>query len=354
MPNFLTLAVAGARKTQGLVDHCRTLPSGYQAALLTFTQTNQQEVKSRLAYQAGHAAVDVMGWYTFLIRHFAQPFLRFKFPKERVGGFDFEGRPNMLAQGKNRFMNPKNEIYACELGRLAFELLEATPALLCRLECIYDEILIDEVQDLAGYDWDILQALLQSNIQIRMVGDVRQAVLSTNPRGQKNKKFSYAASLEWFLQREAEGHLNIKYAETTYRCRQEIAAFSDSIFGANWGFPKTISENNCETDHDGVYLVRTEHVYEYFARYNPQCLRNSKTSAKHLDLPFQNFKAVKGATYERVLIAPTQNIEKFIKKETPLESTAATAFYVAVTRAKQSLAIIVDQPGNSKLPYWVP
>lgn len=354
MHNFLTLAVAGARKTQGLVDYCKALPSGCKVALLTFTQTNQQEVKSRLASQAGSTGVDVMGWYTFLIRHFAQPFLPFKFPGERVGGFDFEGRPNRFAMGKNRFMSTQNEIYACELGRLALELLEATPALLHRLECIYDEILIDEVQDLAGYDWEILDALLRSKIQIRMVGDVRQAVLSTNPRGQKNKKFGYAASLVWFRQREAEGRLNITYTETTYRCRQEIAAFSDSIFDANWGFPSTISNNNHETDHDGVYLVRTEHVYEYFSRYNPQCLRNSKTSAKHLDLPFRNFKVVKGATYERVLIAPTQNIENFIKKGTPLESTAATAFYVAVTRAKQSLAIIIDQPGNSKLPYWTP
>lgn len=355
MPNLLTLAVAGGRKTQGLVDHCRALPTERKVALLTFTQTNQQEVRSRLAAQAGHAVgVEVMGWYSFLLRHFAQPFLRFMFPNERVGGFDFEGRPNMFAKGKDRFMTAGNRIYGCELGRLAFELMNATPVLLHRLECIYDEILIDEVQDFASYDWEILQQLLHSTIEVRLVGDVRQAVLSTNPRGQKNKQFSYAASLEWFREREAEGCLTITYATVTHRCRQNIASFSDSIFDANWGFPGTTSENNDETEHDGVYLVHTDHVYEYNARYAPQCLRNSISSAKHLDLPFQNFKGVKGATFERVLIAPTKNIENFIKKGVHLESTAAAAFYVAVTRAKQSLAIVLDKPGNSPLPYWTP
>lgn len=355
MPNFLTLAVAGGRKTQGLVNHCQALPSERKVALLTFTQTNQQEVRARLAAQAGHATgVEVMGWYTFLLRHFAQPFLRFKFPGERVGGFDFEGRPSRFARGKSRFMTADNRVYSCELGRLAFELMEATPALLNRLECIYDEILIDEVQDLASYDWEILQVLLHSNIEVRLVGDVRQAVLSTNPRGRKNKQFGYAASLEWFIEREAEGCLNITYATITYRCREEIATFSDSIFDARWAFPGTTSENTDETGHDGVYLVRSEHVYEYMTQYSPQCLRNSISSAKHLDLPFQNFKGVKGATFERVLIAPTKNIENFIKNGTPLESTAAAAFYVAVTRAKQSLAIVLDLPGKSHLRYWAP
>lgn len=49
--------------------------------------------------------------------------LPFKFPGERVGGFNFEGRPSMYANGKQRFMDGNNKIYACELGRLARESL---------------------------------------------------------------------------------------------------------------------------------------------------------------------------------------------------------------------------------------
>lgn len=355
MPNHLTLAVAGGRKTQGLIEHCKSLPTERRIAIVTFTQTNQQEIRHRLADQVGdHHSLDVMGWYTFLLHHFAKPFLRFKFPSLRVGGFDFDGRPFRLATGKDRFMNRSNELYGCELGRLSFELIEATPALLRRLECLYDEILIDEVQDLSGYDWEIIHKLLNSRIDIRMVGDVRQAVLSTNPRGQKNKKYGYAAALEWFREQEKNGLLSINYAQTTYRCRKEIACFSDTIFQAEWGFPDTKSENSRTTGHDGVFLIHSQHVRQYVERYRPQCLRYSAISGKAFSLDFINFKASKGSAFTRVLIAPTGKIEAFIRKNSPLEATSAAAFYVATTRAEQSLAIIIDQPGDSTLPVWIP
>ncbi|WP_191488857.1 ATP-dependent helicase [Pseudomonas sp. FEN] len=296
MPNHLSLAVAGGRKTQGLVDHCKALPSDRRVLVVTFTQTNQQELIHRLRAQAGDLhKTEVLGWYTFLLRHFAKPFLPIKFQGERVGGFNFEGRPSLYAKGRPN-----------------------------------------------------------SRIDVRMVGDVRQAVLSTNPRGQKNKQYGYAGALEWFQEREKGGLLSIDYATITYRCRTEIASFSDTIFDASWGFPGTTSENHVVTDHDGVFLVHSKHVDQYVERYRPQCLRSTVASGKEFTLDFMNFKVSKGATFERVLIVPTAPIKAFIQNETCLEATPAAAFYVAVTRAKQSLAIVVDKPGKSKLPVWVP
>lgn len=355
MPNHLTLAVAGGRKTQGLVDHCKALPSDRRVLVITFTQTNQQELIHRLRSHTGDLHnIEVLGWYTFLLRHFAKPFLPVKFFGERVGGFNFDGRPNMYAKGKARFMDGRNQIYACELGRLARELMTETPSLLRRLEQLYDEILIDEVQDLSGYDWEIIHDLLHSRIDVRLVGDVRQAVLSTNPRGQKNKQYGYAGALEWFEARKKEGLLSINYTTITYRCRQEIASFSDTIFDATWGFPGTTSENYVVSDHDGVFLLHSQHVDQYVERYQPQCLRSTVASGKEFALDFMNFKVSKGATFERVLIVPTDPIKAFIQKETCLEATPAAAFYVAATRAMQSVAIVVDKPGKSKLPVWVP
>ncbi|MBQ0957265.1 UvrD-helicase domain-containing protein [Serratia symbiotica] len=94
----------------------------------------------------------------------------------------------MMAKGVNRFLDSSGAAYACELGRLAHELIsESGGALIHRLECIYDEILIDEVQDLSSHDWEIIDVCLRSSVDIRMVGDIRQSVLSTNPRSSKNK-----------------------------------------------------------------------------------------------------------------------------------------------------------------------
>lgn len=356
MANHLTLAVAGSRKTQGIVDHCTHLPKSRRALVVTYTKTNQDELNRRLANSAGdHTGIEVMGWYTFLLRHFAKPFLPFKFPSKRVLGFNFDGRPTMMARGVNRFLDSSGAAYACELGRLAHELIsESGGALMHRLECLYDEILIDEVQDLSSHDWEIIDECLRSSVDIRMVGDIRQSVLSTNPRSSKNRKYAYAEVISWFRERQAKGLINITESATTWRCHPVIAAFSDTIFDKSWLFPATDSKNEIITDHDGVFLVPKRHVADYVAKYQPQCLRNTASSGKEFHLNFMNFKISKGSTHERVLIVPTAGILKFIQTGDPLEPGPAASFYVAVTRAKQSVALVVDSPGSSLLPYWQP
>lgn len=356
MAKRVTLAVAGSRKTQGIVEHCAGLPLGRRVLALTYTQKNQQELQGRLARYAGdHLNVEVLGWFTFLLRHFARPFLPFMFPGERVRGFNFEGMPFRMAKGNARFLDKAGAVYRSELGRLAYELIAASKgALIRRLEGIYDEILIDEVQDLSAYDWDILDALLGSAIDIWMVGDIRQSVLATNGRSYKNKKYAYADAISWFRTREREGLVAVSESAVTWRCHPQIAAFSDLIFDQSWAFPRTVSKNEATTGHDGVFLVRGEHVPAYVSTYSPQSLRHSAASAKGLGLDFMNFKVAKGATFTRVLIVPTSTITDFIRGGVSMAPLAASSFYVAVTRAQQSVAIVLDDAGSSHLPYWSP
>lgn len=356
MANHLTLAVAGSGKTRGIMQYCASLSLERRALVLTYTQANQAELRSRLSMHAGdHPGIEVMGWFTFLLRHFARPFLPFKFPENRIRGFNFDGRPHRMAKGLHRFLDTNGAAYACELGRLAHELIEASGgALLRRLQCIYDEILIDEVQDLSSYDWEIVDSLLNSSLDVHMVGDIRQAVLATNPRGAKNKNYAYAESIKWFKEREARGILNISESCTTWRCRPEIAAFADTIFDSSWSFPLTVSNNHTASGHDGVFLVRPEHVYEYVDQFRPRCLRSNANSGKAFDLDYVNFRLAKGTEYNRTLVVPTNDITKFVQTGTPLNPIPAASFYVAITRASQSVAIVIPKPGISALPFWEP
>lgn len=187
-----------------------------------------------------------------------------------------------------------------------------------------------------------------------MVGDIRQSVLATNPRSKKNKKYAYAEAINWFREREARGLLEIIENATTWRCQSSIAAFSDTIFDSNWSFPRTVSKNETVTGHDGMFLVRHEHLDEYIAHFRPQCLRSSANSGKAFDLDYLNFGLAKGKAFERVLVVPTDGIIKFIQSSTYLEPKPAANFYVAVTRAAQSVAIVIQEPGASTLPFWEP
>lgn len=356
MTNHLTLAVAGSRKTQGIVEHCASLPLDRRALVVTYTQSNQAELRNRLSVYAGdHPGIQVMGWFTFLLRDFARPFLPFKFSGQRVKGFNFDGRPYRMATGLRRFLDSNGSVYACELGRLAHELVEASNgALLRRLGCMYDEILIDEVQDLSSHDWEIIDALLNSSSHVRMVGDIRQSVLSTNPRSAKNKKYAYAEAVKWFRERESSGVLAIEQNSTTWRCHQNIASFSDTIFDPTWSFPPTESRNEIVSGHDGVFLVQPRHINEYIAQFRPQCLRSSANSGKEFELDYLNFGLAKGMAYERVLIVPTADIVKFVQTCKYLGPKPAANFYVAVTRAEQSVAIVIENARAATLPFWVP
>lgn len=44
----------------------------------------------------------------------------------------------------------------------------------------------------------------------------------------------------------------------------------------------------------------------------------------------------------------------FIQKGADLAKDSRAKFYVGVTRARQSVAIVLDAPGSSELTYWEP
>lgn len=358
MTSRLTLAVAGSGKTKGIVDACIDAPRDERILIITYTTANQEVLRSRIAGQVGDRAdIDVIGWFSFLIQHFVRPFLPFLFPKRRVLGFDFKSPPRIKIpkRSEHKYFDRAGQVCRVHLAQLAFLVDEASGGLaIRRLTRLYDKIFIDEVQDLCGYDLEIMLLILDSTINLEMVGDVRQAVLVTNEREPLHRPYMYMGIWKWFRELEASGKITIKQNNVTWRCHPKIAKFADSLFGSEFGFEETFSKNNTRTGHDGVFLLRSEDVPAYVEKFRPLCLRYSIASGKHLALPFMNFRMSKGLNRERVLVYPTKEIEKFLKSGKRLEPRAATELYVAVTRAEQSVALVLDVPGESQLTYWVP
>jgi DNA helicase-2/ATP-dependent DNA helicase PcrA len=353
--NTLMLAVAGGRKTQSIVDRCAAAPAGRRILVLTYTIANQQELRTRLERLGPlEARVEVEGWFAFLLRHWVRPYLPSRFTGARLRGLNFDGDPGYVA-GIRRFLDSESRAYKRHLAQLALDVDEASVgASLNRLARIHEEIWIDEVQDLNGYDLEVLSALLASPIEPHLVGDVRQALLRTNPRDPKNQQYKGINIKTWFEQQAQSGWIEIKHASTTWRCNQRIADFADSIFPNSWGFSKTVSRNVALTGHDGVFAVASDHVGEYTQRFNPLCLRNSTSSGKQLDLPFTNIGKAKGLEDQHVLVAPTDGVTRFLAHGTSLGDTPCCSLYVAVTRARSSVAFVTDKPERVPLEFWRP
>ena len=60
-----------------------------------------------------------------------------------------------------------------------------------------------------------------------------------------------------------------------------------------------------------------------------------------LGLPAMNIGIVKGSTFERVVIFPTRPMKQYLSDGDPSKLKAPESLYVAVTRARYSVAFVV-------------
>jgi superfamily I DNA/RNA helicase len=354
----LVLAVAGSRKTQSIIDDCVAASTEQRILVITYTTGNQAELRRRLLAAHPAAGVEVVGWFKFLIDNVVRPYLPFTYPGQAMSGFDESSPYQQMVPltARRRYFTSDGLVRRVHLAQLVTRIVDDARSLpLRRLEAVYDHIYIDEVQDLAGYDLEVLLLLLDCTVPLTMVGDVRQAILSTSSEERKHKQFKNLRVLDWFRAREQQNALTITERTDTWRCRPEIASLADSLFSPSWGFAATVSHNDRTTDHDGVFLVRSADVDAYVERFAPQPLRWGAGSAKAYDhLGFMNFGEAKGLTRERVLIFPTEKMKALLHRGSALEEVTAAKLYVGVTRAEQSVAFVLDTPGESLHPYWSP
>lgn len=361
-------ASAGAGKTQRIVDICATAKAPKRRLVITLTESGQSELTSRLSRACtADQMPDVSGWYAFLINNYVRPYLPIIFPGIQPTGFIFksEDHPTDLYRrsGETRYFSPDHCLYRESLSELAIKLAEKTHgATEKRLARIYDEIIIDEVQDIRRKSLDIIERLLKvRSPQLIMVGDVRQSVIASERTSQKNRSADGSKLLDWFRNQSNKGLLKIYQMPKTHRCNQKIADFADQIFPSDLGFASTESINVPSTNHDGVFLVHEKDIDDYLECFKPQALRMGKKHGNDLDqLDYMNIRKSKGMTFDRVIIFPTKPMLDLISKGKRLRLSSACDFYVAVTRARFSVAIIFsdttlgrERRHNCKLPVEI-
>lgn len=350
--NRVTWAVAGGRKTQEIVDACAALVPTRLRVALTFTLTGQSELTRRLSCQCpADRRPEVSGWYSFLIKHWIRPYLPYLFNDVKDHGFSFDGEPGRYATGTAAYFDADKRLYRRNLARLAFKVNESSGnRAVKRLEGIYSEIYIDEVQDLCGWDLEIVDLLLKSSISMHMVGDARQCVYSTNPQERKNSPYQRMGILEWFeLRRQS---VSVHHSTVTYRSVQPIADLADSALPSKYSFQATTSQQIEGSGHSGIYWLHPSDLESYVAQHSPLVLAWDKRARAQLPVPSRNFGDVKGITALHVVIQPTGPIINFLNTGAALPEISACKLYVGLTRAVFSVAFMSPKPlGN--FPRWV-
>jgi len=369
----LVLASAGAGKSRLIVEEALKKSELEKSVLiLTYTENNQKELLNELCRKnkTKPANITIKGWFTFLLEDMIRPYQNYIF-QERIEGINFNDKsPHKIKDRKtgrsinipgtaekiNKKFNPihyfkknSHKVHTINLAKLASRIIKASGKKpIHRLEEIYDAVYIDEVQDLVGYDFDIVKAIFKSTCEeFVCVGDFRQTVYSTSIASKSPK--TNIEKLDTFKQIGFQDkHMNI-----SWRCIQPICDFADKIHAAEQYYSPTCSKvakvPKQFSDHLGIFTIKSSDISNYIELYNPVILRLDRTTQVDIcaDRKVFNFGESKGLGFERVLIISTEKHRDFISGNMDVfnedkTEKAKNTLYVVITRAKYSVAFVYD------------
>ncbi|CNF88107.1 Superfamily I DNA and RNA helicases [Yersinia enterocolitica] len=322
---------------------------------------------------------NVKGLFTFLLEDIVRPYQKVVF-NHRIreiqfdnnnphlrNGYNIKGRQEKLNDGR---LNPLHYLTKCEtkahtsyLSKLATKIIKLTKKKpISRLEDMYDYIYIDEVQDLIGWDFEIIKYISKSKlINLMCVGDFRQtiydsAITTKSPLSSDEK-------IKFF----EESKFTKIVLNKCHRSIQEICDIADTVH-LKQNYQKTISAvKNIDIDEDfknhlGVYIVRLSMVKDYVIKYQPVVLRLNKNIGINDNI--ENLIKItygksKGLGFDRVLIFPTKPYEEFFKGNVDVFEKNKTEesknkLYVTLTRGRYSVGILMpdEMVNECNIKIW--
>lgn len=355
MNNNLLIAGAGTGKTTFIIKEA--LKNKERVLITTYTIKCRKEIEEKIISENGYIPknIVVQTWFSFLFEHGIMPY-KSELNIKKVNGLNFvngksgikyinsKGIPIHYSESefeKYYFDNNKN-IYSDKLSKLVLKVNDVSNNLVFdRISKIFNTIYVDEVQDLVGYDLEIIKKLSENQSNLFLVGDPRQKVYNTHVDSKYNKYKD--GNIDDFIKYECTKlnfYIDTKTLNTCRRCHKDIVQFINEFYKKYNGLLSTEKQNDF---HSGIFIVRSTDVELYIRKYSPVQLRYNKSKKVDIDYKVLNYKESKGCTYDRTLIYPTKDLENYLKNKKEIAKiNTKNAIYVALSRAVTSVGIVYD------------
>ncbi|MEX1013916.1 MAG: UvrD-helicase domain-containing protein, partial [Candidatus Paceibacterota bacterium] len=208
--NRLIIASAGSGKTTQIVQEALSVSEG-NVLITTYTQANEKEIKKKIIQKKKSipSNITIQTWFSFLIQHGVKPYQGVL----NDDMFEIDVRGLLLSQGESgikyylkrgkrqipisfkeedeflrHFFSKDMKIYSDKLSKFVERVNKKTQGeVVSRVSRMFSYIFIDEVQDLAGYDLELIKQMFKSDSKILLVGDPRQVTYLTHLET-KNRK----------------------------------------------------------------------------------------------------------------------------------------------------------------------
>lgn len=356
MSNRLIVASAGSGKTTLIVKTALSEPNK-RVAIITFTNENELWIKKTFFRENGcvPSRVTIKSWYAFLIQYCAKPY-QGKLYERKIRGLCLTSAKSGLRymtggfpvyfkeeDTPNFYFDKKERIYSDKVSKFVVRCNDLTGGLVFkRLAKIFDKIYFDEVQDFAGYDYEIMKLILYGGITSWFVGDPRQTTYRTH-YDSKHKMYNGFNLGDFFLKDCPKIKVIVDNMSLvkSYRNNEIVTRVSSKLF------PELpIPLHNQSTIHhgDGIFFIAQEYVAQYLVFHKATQLR-LRIDSKGVVPGFEviNIGKSKGLEFDRVLLFPTKDMVKWLMGENiSLADKTKSQLYVALTRARYSVAIAVS------------
>lgn len=332
MAKRVVLAVAGAGKTKLIIDQ---LELNSRALIITYTLNNTSNIKGRILEKFGFIpkGIRVYTYFSFLMSFCIRP----------VAGNDIKVKGISYSvpilgtkrQTEDHYL-VKGRLYHNRIAKLLADHPSLLDGVTRRIEKYFDFVCVDEVQDFAANDFNLLCALSKLNTEMLLVGDFYQHTFDTSRDGpiRKNLHKNYDKYLNEF--RNSGFEVDSSSLSRSHRCSPTICNFvSDSL-----GIP--IKSNR--TDVVNIEFVTAKSEIHQLMSDNAIAKLFYQGSNKYIGWT-DNWGNTKGLDDFQDICVVLNKTSLLAYKNGKLSSIAPSSLnklYVACTRTKGNLFLIAE------------
>lgn len=338
MDKRVIFAVAGSGKTTYIINR---LSKDKRALVVTYTEANYTNLYQRIIKKFDGVwpeNITLMTYFTFLYQFCYKPFLSDKY---KAAGICYDQRlVPQYAQKTSRsfFITANRYLYS---NRLAF-LLEQNfeiDNIRSRIMTYFDDFIIDEVQDIAGRDFNFIEHLMSTDVDMLFVGDFYQHTFDTSRDGNVNAKLF--ENIDAYKKRfEGKGlAVDPDSLSGSWRCSKNICDYITTSIGIS------IFSARPDADNTSIeYVSGKERISAIL--HDEEIIKLHFQKAALAGAGHKNWGQTKGEDHYQdvcVLLNKTTAKARSTGKLNALPSSTKNKLYVALTRARGNV-YLVDEP----------
>lgn len=303
MDKRVILAVAGSGKTTFIVNR---LSLDKRCLIITYTINNTENLRHSIIEKFGFLPnnIKLVSYFSFLYSFCFRPFLSSEISNKGIyWKYPPDFSRNFKRDDISYYITNSRKLYHNRLAKLiqAYELGKNIKA---RLEKYFDSIYIDEVQDFAGHDFELLKTISKSDLEMLFVGDFYQHTFDTSSDGRTN--INLHDDYDKYKQKFSNMGLkiDIETLKNSYRCSKTtcdyirdkigIDIFSHGDKETQISFIQTQEEAQAIFDNQEIVKLFYQKYYEYPCfgnnwgnckgenKYNDVCIVLNPTTIKNL------------------------------------------------------------------------